>query len=361
MEKSAGITQGTEIIELLSISSKDEMDALFEKAAQIRNTTLGNKVYFRGLIEYSNLCSKNCFYCGIRRDSRSVGRYTMTDDEVLEAAEFAFKSRYGSVVIQSGERTDEAFAAKMEFLVRQIKKLSNGELGITLSLGEQSRDTYRRWYEAGAHRYLLRVETSDRKLYSKIHPDDNLHGYESRIEALRLIKEVGFQTGTGVMIGLPGQTVKNLADDLLFLKKLDVDMVGMGPYIESEDTPMYAQKDTLIPRAQRFELALKMIAVLRQLMPDINIAATTAMQALDPLGREKAVKAGANIVMPNLTPVKYRKSYQLYDGKPCLDEDAAKCTGCLSARIRSAGAEVGLGEWGDSTHFAKRTKTPSNS
>ncbi len=344
-----------EIIQLLSIRSKDEHEALIEKAGRLRNETLGNKVYFRGLLEYSNICAKNCYYCGIRRGNSKQERYTMTDEEVLDCARFALKARYGSIVIQAGERSDKTFVDKIEYLLKEIKKLSDGKLGITLSLGEQSDETFKRWFEAGAHRYLIRIETSDPKLYKKYHPDDKYHSYDERLESLKKLRSHGYQVGTGVMIGLPGQTVEDLANDLLFIKELDADMVGMGPYIENENTPLYEQKDVLIPRIERFELALRMIAVLRLMMPDINMAATTAMQTLDPLGREKAIRAGANIIMPNITPVKYRENYLLYEGKPCLDEDAAKCAGCITARIRSAGAEVGLGEWGDSKHFKERT------
>jgi biotin synthase len=345
-----------EIIKLLSPSTKDAHEALIEKAGRIRNETIGNKVYFRGLIEYSNICAKNCYYCGIRSGNSRQERYTMTDEEVLDCARFAYESRYGSIVIQAGERSDKAFVDKIEYLLKEIKKNSDGKLGITLSLGEQTEETFRRWFEAGAHRYLLRIEASDPELYRKYHPNDKSHSYDDRLESLKLLRKCGYQVGTGVMIGLPGQTVEDLAKDLLFIKNLDADMVGMGPYIENENTPLYDRRGELIPPKDRFELSLRMVAVLRLIMPDVNMAATTAMQTLDPLGREKAIKAGANIIMPNLTPVKYRENYLLYEGKPCLDEDAAKCAGCITARVRSTGAEVGFGEWGDSKHFKTRTE-----
>jgi biotin synthase len=345
-----------DIIRLLSVNSEDDHKAIVDYAGRIRNELLGNRVYFRGLIEYSNLCVKDCYYCGIRRGNSKQERYTMTDQEVLDCAEFAYKSRYGSLVIQAGERSDKAFVDKIEYLLKEIKKLSEGKLGITLSLGEQTDETYRRWFEAGAHRYLLRIETSSQELYSKYHPDDETHAYDVRLAALERIRNAGFQVGTGVMIGLPGQSISDLADDLLFIKKLDADMVGMGPYIENENTPLYDRRGELIPKKDRFDLSMRMVATLRILMPDINMAATTAMQTLDPLGREKAIRAGANVIMPNLTPVKYRENYLLYEGKPCLDEDAEKCAGCITARIRSTGAEVGFGEWGDSKHFMRRTE-----
>ncbi|MBU4486672.1 MAG: [FeFe] hydrogenase H-cluster radical SAM maturase HydE [Candidatus Delongbacteria bacterium] len=346
-----------DIIYLLSLFRKDEQDILLSYSRSIKESTVGKKVYFRGLIEYSNICVKNCYYCGIRLGNKLQERYTMPDEEVLECAKFAYEQNYGSIVIQSGERSNIRFVKKIEHLLKEMKKLSDNKLGITLSLGEQSAETYRRWFEAGAHRYLLRIETSGRELYSKYHPSNELHSYDNRVEALALIKSIGYQLGTGVMIGLPGQSIENLSNDLLFIKQLDADMVGMGPYIENEHTPMYKDKGILISKKERFDLSLRMIAVLRLMMPDINIAAATAMQTLDPVGREKAINAGANIIMPNLTPVKYRESYQLYDGKPCMDEDASKCTGCLIGRIKSTGSDIGLGEWGDSKHFIKRLKT----
>lgn len=338
---------------LLSLN-ENEQASLLSKAREIADQHIGDKVYLRGLIEYSNVCAKNCFYCGIRRDNKHQNRYTMDDGEVLSCAQFAFDQQYGSIVLQSGERSDKFFIEKIEHLIKEIKKLSGGKLGITLSLGEQTLETYQRWFEAGAHRYLLRIETSSPELYKRYHPDNDLHRYKTRLHTLQLIRAAGYQLGTGVMIGLPGQTIEDLTHDLLFLKDLDVDMVGMGPYLEHEHTPMYSEKDILLSKHDRFNLSLRMLATLRLLMPDINMAATTAMQAIDPVGREKAIKAGANIIMPNLTPVKYRESYLLYEGKPCLDEDASKCTGCMILRIKSTGCEVGLGEWGDSKHFINK-------
>jgi biotin synthase len=327
---------------------------LFEKSAAVKEQHVGNKVYYRGLVEFSNLCGKNCYYCGIRAGNKSAHRYEATEEEVMEAAAYAWRNRFGSMVIQAGERSGARFVDRIERLVRQIKKMSGGELGITLSLGEQSEETYRRWFDAGAHRYLLRIEVSNPALYPTFHPANKTHDYHARLECLHLLRKVGYQVGSGVMIGLPFQTVEDLADDLLFFRKHDIDMVGMGPYIEHVHTPLYRHRDRLLPKMERFYLSLKMVAVLRILMKDINIAATTAMQAIDPLGREKAVKVGANIIMPNLTPTKYREDYLLYEDKPCTDEDAEECKRCLEARIHMAGAEVGYGEWGDSKHFQNR-------
>ncbi|MGD9930073.1 MAG: [FeFe] hydrogenase H-cluster radical SAM maturase HydE [Mangrovibacterium sp.] len=336
----------------------EERTQLFSAAAARKEEVVGRKVFFRGLIEFSNICSKDCLYCGIRKSNDKVVRYDATDEEILEACRFAWQNRFGSVVLQSGELSSPAFVERVDRLLKAIKKLSNGELGITLSCGEQSRETYRRWFESGAHRYLLRIESSTPELYAKIHPNNDHHSFEKRLNCLQLLKECGYQVGTGVMIGLPFQTFENLADDLLFLKKIDVDMVGMGPYIEHEETPLYEHRYLLKSKQERFDLALKMVAALRLLMPDINIAAATALQAIDPAGREKALKIGANVIMPNLTPCSYRKEYQLYEDKPCLDEDADLCKNCLEARIELAGSEIGYGEWGDSRHFFSRGNRP---
>jgi len=343
---------------LLLLSSKDEeRKMLFEKAAEVKKAEVGNKVYFRGLVEFSNICAKNCLYCGIRSGNKNTERYFMTGEEVLEAAKFAYENSYASLVIQSGERSDKKFVDVITDLLRQITSETQGQMHITLSMGEQSEETYRQWLEAGAHRYLLRIEASNRELYQKLHPNNKKHDYDARLEALKLLKKVGYQVGTGVMIGLPFQSTENLADDLLFFKAFDIDMVGMGPYIEHEDTPLFKYRDQLISKKERFDLSLKMVAILRIMMKDINIAATTAMQTLDPQGREKALRVGANVIMPNLTPVKYRENYLLYEDKPCLDEEASECMNCLEARIHIAGDKIGYGEWGDSLHFERRKKS----
>jgi len=335
--------------------------SLFAKASEVKQQYVGNKVYYRGLIEYSNRCTKNCLYCGVRAGNSKVERYQLQEEEVLEAALFAWKNQFASIVIQAGERSDEAFVETIEHLLRQIHTETNNELHITLSMGEQSLETYRRWYAAGAHRYLLRIEVSDPELYKKLHPENKNHEYYERIAALKRLKQAGYQVGTGVMVGLPFQTIEDLADDLLFFKALDIDMAGMGPYIEHHDTPLFQFSHLLLPRQERFDLSLKMVALLRIMMKNINIAATTAMQSIDPQGREKAIMIGANVIMPNLTPVKYRENYLLYQDKPCLDEEAEECRGCLEARLHIAGAEVGYGEWGDSKHFGERKQADPES
>jgi biotin synthase len=342
-----------DVVRLLSAGEND-VAAIFRKSAAIKKEYSGNKVYLRGLIEFSNYCAKNCLYCGIRSGNSRYARYEMSDDEVLEAARYAWVNGFASIVIQSGERNDEKFVSKMEQLIRDIQAMARNELHITLSLGEQTPETYRRWFQAGAHRYLLRIEVSNPALYRKLHPEDGHHSYQGRIDALKALREIGYQVGTGVMIGLPFQTISDLADDLLFFRNFDIDMVGMGPYIEHKDTPLYQYHKELLPLRERFMLSLKMVAVLRIMMKDINIAATTALQAIDPVGREQALQVGANVIMPNLTPTKYRQDYLLYENKPCLDEEAEACKICLESRIQMAGDTVAYGEWGDSKHFAKR-------
>jgi biotin synthase len=344
------------IIELLQLRG-EAGKLLHQKAWKVRNEVIGNKVYFRGLVEFSNVCSKDCYYCGIRKSNNEVIRYSIPDKEILEACRFAWENGFGSVVLQSGELSTPTFVKRVDQLMKEIKKLSNNELGITLSCGEQSMETYQRWFESGAHRYLLRIEASNKELYYKIHPNNKKHSFEARLEALSFLKETGYQVGSGVMIGMPFQTIEDLADDLLFFKKIDIDMCGMGPYLEHENTPLIAFKDQLKTKHERFDLALNMIAVLRMLMPDINIAASTALEAIDENGKEKAVAAGANIIMPNLTPFQYRENYFLYENKPVGNGDLLYEIQKLPAKIESAGCEIGYNNWGDSKHFTNSSES----
>jgi biotin synthase len=344
-----------DIIKLLQSQGEDK-SLIFHKSAKIKEKYIGNKVWFRGLIEFSNICGKDCLYCGIRKGNKNLTRYNLSDDEILTAAKYAFDNKYGSIALQSGEIESSSFSKRVEKLLISIKEISNGELGITLSVGEQKPGVYKKWFDAGAHRYLLRVESTNRELYSKIHPDNKKHDFDRRLKCLKSLQDIGYQTGTGVMIGLPFQTMDDLAGDLLFMKEFNIDMCGMGPYIEHSDTPLIKDCSELLPLNERFDLTLKMIAVIRIMMKDINIVAATALQAIDPIGREKAVKIGANILMPNITPGKYRDSYKLYDNKPCTDDSVEDCQSCLEARVSLADSEVIYGEWGDSKHYEQRRK-----
>jgi biotin synthase len=342
-----------DIITLLSCH-KEDRTLLFKKSTEIKEKYIGKKVWFRGLIEFSNICSKDCLYCGIRKGNKNLKRYKLTDEEILTAAKFAYDNKYGSIALQSGEIESHLVTDRIENLLYRIKEMSGGELGITLSVGEQDREVYQKWFDAGAHRYLLRIEATNETLYKKIHPENKKHDFKRRLGCLKSLQDIGFQTGTGVMIGLPFQTPGDLAGDLIFMRDFNIDMCGMGPYIEHVDTPLIEYAAGLLPLAERFELTLKMIAILRIMMKDINIVAATALQAIDPIGREKAVKIGANIIMPNITPGRYRSSYKLYDNKPCTDDSAEDCQSCLEARVSLVDTEIVYGEWGDSRHYDKR-------
>ena len=348
-----------EIIEKLSLSKPASLSALYAESNAIKTSTIGNKVYLRGLIEFSNICRKNCFYCGVRRENQSVNRYELTDEEVLTAVDFAWKNRYGSVVLQSGEQQSAHFTKRITRLLHEIKSYTNNEVGITLSCGEQTAATYREWFNAGAHRYLLRIETSNKELYCRFHPNDDRHSFDTRLAAIRMLRDEGYQVGTGVMIGLPFQTMEHLADDLLFFQSLNIDMAGMGPYLEHSQTPLYQYRHLLSPPEKRLELSLKMVATLRLLIPDINIAATTALQVLHPEGREMAVLAGANIIMPNMTLPEFRPEYLIYEHKPGIDDDAALSKSKLERNLHNAGIQIGYGEWGDSRHFTVNRKAIS--
>ncbi len=343
-----------DLIHLLSLEG-DDRDFFLRESGNKYIENLGNKVYYRGLVEFSNYCTKDCYYCGIRKGNPNAERYEIDDKSIIEAAKFAHENHYGSVVLQAGERSDDAFTKRITNILKEIKNVTNGEVGITISLGEQTEETYREWFEAGAHRYLLRIETSNKDLYYKIHPENKNHNFEDRLNCIHTLQKIGYQTGTGVMIGLPFQEIEQLANDLLFFKAMNIDMVGMGPFIEHTETPLYQHKDKLWSLQRRFDVSLNMIAALRLLMPNINIAAATALQAIDPMGREKALRYGANVIMPNITPTLHRKDYTLYENKPCTDEGAEDCSNCLSIRVEMAGRKVGLDEWGDSKHYFNRT------
>ncbi|MBK8807618.1 MAG: [FeFe] hydrogenase H-cluster radical SAM maturase HydE [Bacteroidales bacterium] len=345
----------SDIVQLLSLNDEN-VKILFKTAAKIKQDNIGNVVFLRGLIELSNICHKDCLYCGIRKSNALIHRYTLDESEVLSAIKFAYENKYGSVVIQSGEIANSGFISKIDRILKLAKEITNGEIGITLSCGEQSADTYQHWFESGAHRYLLRIESATEELYYKIHPHNQLHSWHERINALNNLKKIGYQVGTGVMVGLPFQNIEHLATDLLFMKEMNIDMCGMGPYIEHKDTPLYQYKNSILPLNERLFLSLKMIAILRIMMPEINIAATTALQAIDKIGREKAIQIGANILMPNITPGKYRNNYALYENKPCTDENAEDCKSCIDTRVHLIKHTIGYNAWGDSKHFLHKDK-----
>ncbi|HNX74699.1 MAG TPA: [FeFe] hydrogenase H-cluster radical SAM maturase HydE [Candidatus Rifleibacterium sp.] len=342
-----------EIEQLLGLEKPEELEKLFAAAYAVKTRFVGRVAWFRGLVEMSNICSKDCYYCGIRRSNTHTDRYLIPEEDVIKSAVWAWQAEYGSAVLQAGERSDPEFIAMVERIISEIRLRTNGELGLTLSLGEQSEETYRRWFAAGAHRYLLRIETSNPELYRKLHPAD--HSYDERLECLNRLRRAGFMVGTGVMVGLPFQNLRHLAEDVMFFKGQDVDMIGMGPYIYHNDTPLAAHRSAWeIPTPKLLNLGLKMIAVTRLVLRDVNIASTTALQALQDNGRELGLLAGANVIMPNTTETQYRANYQLYENKPCLDENASMCRGCLQRRIEAIGEKIGFGGWGDSPHYARR-------
>lgn len=344
-----------DIAELLALSGDAEIERLRRAAYDLTTAEIGDAVHYRGLVEISNLCAQDCRYCGIRRGNREVERYSLDREQVVEAALWAARAGYGSCVLQAGERRDPAFIAFVEACVGEIKARSASPLlpaglGITLSFGEQSPETYQRWREAGAHRYLLRIETTNPHLFSRIHPP--AQRFETRLRALEDLRETGFQVGTGVMIGLPGQSLADLAADIRFFAEREIDMIGMGPYITAPGNAMLgAGAMETVPLLQ---LALKMIAVTRLVLRDVNIAATTALQALVPDGRERGIAFGANVTMPNLTPREVRKNYRLYEGKPCVDEARGECRECLERRVAASGRRVGWNSWGDSPRYGRR-------
>lgn len=314
-----------EIVEWLN-QDRDPAD-LYAEADRVRRENAGDAVHLRGLIEFSNYCRRRCYYCGIRAGNARVRRYRLAPDQILDCARTAARLRYGTVVMQSGE--DPHWGPKELAAVVENVKTETG-LAVTLSVGEHSREDYRMLRSAGADRFLLRFETSDRRLFSMLKPDSD---YDNRFRCLAWLKEAGFQVGSGVMAGLPGQTAESMADDILLFKELQLDMVGIGPFIANPDTPMAgAENGTL-------DLGLRMVALTRIVTRDTHIPATTAMGSIDPQGRQKALRCGANVLMPNISPTENRPDYRLYPGKICTDEAPEKCAGCVDAMLRSLGRE----------------------
>lgn len=344
---------------LLSCEEQGVTAALASRAFAVMESTVGANVYYRGLLEFSNICALDCYYCGIRAENTAVSRYILSEQEIMEAAHATASLGYGSMTLQSGERTDTEFIDFVIRILRRIKRETVRDalpagLGITLCVGEQDPSVYRAFFDAGAHRYLLRIETSHPDLFARIHPPRQR--LATRRKALRSLKQIGYQVGTGVMIGIPGQTYEQLADDILFFVNEEIDMIGMGPYVPHAQTPMgRGATDPREEKRRRLNLSLRMIALTRIASPWVNIAAATALQAIDPFGREKALRAGANILMPIVTPTESRADYVLYDNKPCTDEDRTECAGCLGSRVASTERPVATDEWGDAPHYAKRT------
>ncbi len=314
-----------EIIRILSDESFN--DVLFEAADKIRAKYVGDEIHLRGLIEMSNICKQNCQYCGLRKDNTTIERYRLEIDKIVELAAEAVKHGYKTLVLQSGE--DSFYnIEKMKELISRLKQL---DVALTLSLGEKTLEEYQAYKEAGADRYLVRIETTDRELYKKMHPDMN---FDSRLKCLDDLRELGFEVGTGGLVGLPEQTVESLADDILFFKKINADMVGIGPFIPNPDTPLSNAEGGSLTQS------LKVMALTRILLPNANIPATTAMEALHPHGRIIALQSGANVVMPNITDECYREKYLLYPGKVALGQSLTETRAAVEAKIKSIGRNI---------------------
>lgn len=314
-----------DIIEILKDDSNN--DWLFSVADKTRKEYVGDEVHLRGLIEFSNICKRQCKYCGLRCEDKYIDRYRISKENIISYAEHAVNMGYKTIVLQSGE--DEYYNTDLMCeIIAEIKKLG---VALTLSIGEKTYEEYKAFKEAGADRYLIRIETTDKTLYNQMHPNMD---FDNRVRCLEDLGRLGYEVGTGCLVGLPNQTIESLADDILFFKEINADMVGIGPFIPHPHTPL---KDSA---TGSFTLALKVMALTRILLKDINIPATTAMETLNPNGRIIALQSGANVVMPNVTTTEYRAKYEIYPNKICINENPDKCKGCISAKIQSIGRSV---------------------
>ncbi len=328
---------------LLDGRSEETASYLFEKARIRQQENFGHDIYLRGLIEFTNYCKNDCLYCGIRRSNANAQRYRLSEEEILDCAEKGHAYGFRTFVLQGGE--DPYFTD--DRICRIVAKLREHfpDSAITLSIGEKPRQSYQRYFDAGADRYLLRHETASQALYKKLHPASQT--LDNRIRCLYDLKDIGYQIGAGMMLETPYQTADDLLDDLFFLKELDPDMIGIGPFIPHKDTPF---RDC---RQGSLELTLYMLGILRLMFPQGLIPATTALGTIDPLGREKGILAGANVVMPNLSPTPVRGKYLLYNNKICTGESSAQCYNCMTVRLRSIGYQT-VKSRGDSPRAAKR-------
>ncbi len=340
-----------EIVRWLRETRPSQLQALYEHADAVREENVGDAVHLRGLIEISNHCVRQCMYCGLRWGNRALPRYRMTPDEILDCARLAARLEYGTVVMQAGE--DYVLTAEwVADIIRRIKRETS--LAVTLSLGERLEEELRLWRSAGADRYLLRFETSDERLFRAIHPQ-RFSGAPDRLTLLRTLKKLGYEAGGGVMIGIPGQSFESLANDILNFRVLDLDMIGIGPYIAHAATPLGsgALRPSIIPSEQvpnTEEMVYKVLALTRIVCPNANIPSTTALATVNRTdGRKLGLMAGANVVMPNLTPVRYRQMYEIYPAKACIEESALDCNRCLRGQIQSLGRFAGRGPGGRGT------------
>lgn len=314
---------------LLNNLDIDSKNYLFEKAYETRLKTYGNTVYLRGLIEISSYCKANCMYCGLRIDNKNAQRYRLNKEEILSCCETGYALGFRTFVMQGGE---DAYYTD-DFLTDVIKevKIKFPESAVTLSLGERSKESYQNLYNAGADRYLLRHETATKELYNSVHPGMS---FENRRECLQNLKDIGFQTGAGFLVGLPNQTNQDFVNDLIFIKKLEPEMVGIGPFIPQKNTPL-----SHVPSGN-VDTVILMLALVRLLLPNVLLPATTALGTLDPKGREKGFRVGANVIMPNLSPFENRAKYALYDGKVFVNDEAAEELKKIKQKIADTGFEA---------------------
>lgn len=299
-------------------------------AKKIREEHFGNHIYVRGLIEFTNYCKNDCYYCGIRRSNRNAERYRLTMEQILECTDTGYELGFRTFVLQGGEDgyyTDE----RLEEIIKAIKE-KHPDCALTLSLGERSRKSYELFYQAGADRYLLRHETAEEGHYQRLHPEEM--SYEHRMNCLKELKAIGYQVGCGFMVGSPGQTEETLAEDMLFIQEFQPHMVGIGPFVPHHETPFGREPGGTV------EDTLYLLSLIRILEPTVLLPATTALGTIDPRGREKGILAGANVVMPNLSPTNVRKKYELYDNKICTGDEAAECRSCLSNRMKTIDCEL---------------------
>lgn len=317
--------------ELTALITRESDDKdLFAAADTVRREHYGTDVFLRGLIEFTNVCQNDCYYCGIRKSNAQAQRYRLRQEQILHSCENGYRMGFRTFVLQGGEdpRNTDAWVCSM---VDKIKT-AHPDCAVTLSIGEQSRASYQAYFDAGADRYLLRHETASDAHYRRLHPEEM--SLANRKRCLFDLKDIGYQVGAGFMVGSPWQTPKELVADLRFLQELQPDMIGIGPFIPHHETP-FADK-----QSGTLELTLRMLSILRLLFPYVLLPATTALGTISPIGRELGLKAGANVMMPNLTPTDARKNYDLYDNKICMDEEAAKCRLCQEGRVRSVGYQI---------------------
>lgn len=315
---------------IMETASKEEMDYLASTAREVADSIYGKNVYVRGLIEFTNYCRNDCYYCGIRRSNKEAERYRLTEEQIMECCQMGYELGFRTFVLQGGEDpyfTDDRICE----IIRNIKNRYE-DCAITLSIGEKSRASYERYFEAGADRYLLRHETANECHYRKLHPAEL--SLENRKRCLWNLKEIGYQVGAGFMVGSPGQTMETLYEDIRFIKELQPHMVGIGPFIPQHSTPFKGEK------AGTLEETLKLLSIIRLIHPKVLLPATTALGTIHPMGREKGILAGANVVMPNLSPVSVRKKYELYDNKICTGDEAAECKNCLQSRMEKIGYTI---------------------